>query len=66
MPNIDKLLTSIAAHRLRIQTLRVRHSDDLDFHSVSVWSLHEALKDAYNAGLRAGYIVSEERKESAS
>ncbi len=39
---------------LGIQTLEVRHSDELDFHEVSVWALTSALEQAYRAGLIDG------------
>ena len=58
MPNptqnqIDLLLTEIAKKHLNIETLETRNSDNLDFHDVAVWSLKEALQEAYEAGLKA-------------
>ncbi len=47
---IDKLLTQIAKQHLGIQTLEAQNADRLDFHEVSVWSLHDALRAAYEAG----------------
>jgi len=52
MLNIDEELEKIANKYLRIETLEIRNSDGLDFHEVSVWSLKEALKEAYLLGQR--------------
>jgi len=38
------------AERLGFPTLKTRRSDSLDFHEVAVWSLREALEQAYEAG----------------
>lgn len=51
--NIDQLLTEIAKKHLNLETLETRNSDSLDFHDVAVWSLKEALQEAYEAGLKA-------------
>jgi len=48
--NIDQLLTEIAKKHLSLETLETRNSDNLDFHDVSIWSLKEALQEAYEAG----------------
>lgn len=48
---IDQLLTEIAKKHLNLETLDTRNSDSLDFHDVAVWSLKEALQEAYEAGL---------------
>jgi hypothetical protein len=50
---IDQLLTEIAKKHLSLETLETRKSDSLDFHDVAVWSLKEALQEAYEAGLSA-------------
>lgn len=50
---IDQLLTEIAKKHLSLETLEARNSDSLDFHDVAVWSLKEALQEAYEAGLNA-------------
>ena len=50
---LRKILEKIAAQHLDIETLEARNSDSLDFHEVSVWSLEEALKAAYDAGKAA-------------
>lgn len=44
------IFTTIAAKHLFIPTLRIRKSDRLDFHEVSVWGVQSALKEAYDAG----------------
>lgn len=50
---IEQLLTEIAQKHLNLETLETRNSDSLDFHDVSVWSLKEALQEAYEAGFNA-------------
>ena len=49
---IDKAddLENIASEKLGINTLKIRNSDQLDFHEVSVWSLEDALRAAYELG----------------
>ena len=54
MNKIDALLTAIAQHHLRIETLESRCRDSLDFHEVSVLELRDALEAAYNAGIEQG------------
>lgn len=49
---VEQLLTDIAKKHLNIKTLETRKSDSLDFHDVAVWCLKDALKSAYEAGLR--------------
>ena len=51
--DIDQLLTEIAKKHLNLETLETRNSDSLDFHDVAVWSLKDALQEAYEAGLNA-------------
>ena len=48
---IDQLLTEIAQKHLNLETLETRNSDSLDFHDIAVWTLKEALQEAYEAGL---------------
>ncbi len=50
---IDQLLTKIAKKHLSLETLETRNSDSLDFHDMAVWSLKEALQEAYEAGFNA-------------
>lgn len=47
---MDEAVRTIARERLRIEHLDMRWSDALDFHEVAVWSLREALEEAYRAG----------------
>ena len=47
------LFNDIVREALSIPTLKIRNSDRLDFHDVSVWSVREALDMAYEAGLSA-------------
>lgn len=54
-------INQIASKLLNIETLETRYSDQLDFHDCSVWSIKEALEDAYQAGI-ASTIVKEEPK----
>ena len=50
---MNDVLFEIAAQNFRLTTLETRHSDDLDFHDVAVWSIRAALKSAYLAGYAA-------------
>ncbi|MBS0214048.1 MAG: hypothetical protein JSR26_12875 [Proteobacteria bacterium] len=54
MSLINSILTLIAQKHLGIDTLKTRHSDRLDFHDVSVWSLRDALEAAFKAGVEVG------------
>jgi hypothetical protein len=54
---LNKILTGIAEKNLGIETLETRKMDDLDFHEVSVWSLKEALRDAFLAGMQTGMTL---------
>jgi hypothetical protein len=48
------LLESIARDNLRhienFDGLAARHSDSLDFHEISVWTLEKMLSEAFEAG----------------
>jgi hypothetical protein len=46
----DERLAKIAKDYLRVPTLDTRNSDSLDFHTISVWGLKQALKLAYLMG----------------
>ncbi|WP_322074709.1 DUF6900 domain-containing protein [Burkholderia cepacia] len=46
----EALLETIAREHLLIWTLQERKSDRLDFHSVAVWNVRDALAAAYEAG----------------
>ena len=43
-------INDIALRELGIVTLKMRLSDDLDFHTLSVWQVQDALTAAYEAG----------------
>ncbi len=44
------LLTPIAREHLDIPTLETRRGDSLDFYTVTVWGIRNALKEAFDAG----------------
>ena len=50
MNNLTPLLADIARRHLSIETLAIRKSDSLDFHTVSVWGVESALREAYERG----------------
>ena len=50
MNNTKRIFQQIAKKHLRIPTLAVRNSDQLDFHEVDVWGVASALQTAYDAG----------------
>ena len=56
MSTKDEALKSIAKDVLNIDQLETRNSDSLDFHSLAVWSIKEALERAYELGCRAGSV----------
>lgn len=45
-----KKINEISEKVLDIETLETRNSDSLDFHSLPVWQIKEALAAAYQAG----------------
>ena len=47
---IDSKLEKIAKNVLKVPTLRYRHSDQADFHELSVGQIKLALRAAYEAG----------------
>jgi hypothetical protein len=47
---LNSVIDEIANDYLGIATLQTRCSDKLDFHSVAVWNVKRALRDAYIAG----------------
>lgn len=51
--NTDRTLTEIARDHFQLETLETRNSDSLDFHDVAVWSIKDALKEAYELGLKS-------------
>ena len=49
-----ELLTDIAKRHLLVEeTLETRNSDSLDFHNCAVWSIADALEEAYQLGCDA-------------
>lgn len=46
----DTTINRIAEEALGLETLETRKMDGLDFHDLSVWSIKEALEQAYEAG----------------
>ena len=51
----EALLLEIAAkHFHSLDTLETRNRYRLDFHDVAVWSIRDALEEAFEAGRRAG------------
>ena len=49
-----KTADRIARDVLDLETLETRKMDSLDFHDTAVWSIKQALLDAYTAGFEAG------------
>lgn len=49
-----KTAERIAREQLHLDTLETRNMDGLDFQEQAVWSIKQALLDAYAAGLEAG------------
>jgi hypothetical protein len=53
-PSTDQLFLEIAKrHMPSVETLETRNRDALDFHDVAVWSIRQALSEAYAAGQAA-------------
>lgn len=50
MTDIDQIFEIIAKQHLKIETLKTRNSDSLDFHDCSVWGIKDALQAAYDLG----------------
>ena len=51
MSKLDEILEAIAKKHFFIETLETRKSDRLDFHSCAIWSIKEALEEAFRAGI---------------
>ena len=49
----ELLFTQIAKTHLDIETLKTRKMDSLDFHDCAVWKIKDALKAAYDAGVKS-------------
>lgn len=50
LPEVKQKLEEIAKRILRVETLETRKSDSLDFYDTAVWSMKEALEEAFMAG----------------
>jgi hypothetical protein len=50
-PEALEQIRAIAETELDIETLKIQNSDRLDFHNLAVWSIRNALKAAYLAGM---------------
>jgi hypothetical protein len=48
--SIEQRLAAIARQTLGIATLQTRHADALDFHTLAVWQIADALRQAFAAG----------------
>lgn len=46
----EAVVKKIAQDYLRLETLKSRNSDSLDFHGLSVWAIRQAMELAYIAG----------------
>lgn len=53
-PELAQSFDFIAKECLDIETLETRNSDSLDFYDCSVWSIRNALAQAYALGQAAG------------
>ena len=51
-------LGKIANNELQVETLSTRNSVSLDVHTVAVWSIHNALRQAAAAGRKANQPVA--------
>ena len=49
---IDNIIANIAREKLNVDILEARHQNSLNFREISVWSLRDALTDAFEAGRR--------------
>jgi hypothetical protein len=59
-------IEAIAKKYLRVETLRTRNIEDLDFHRLSVWWLRAALDAAYASGFAAATVGLSMSKKSQS
>ena len=62
----EKTIAEIAELVLGIETLETRRMDSLDFHEVAVWSVREALRQAYETGYEFGYYGMGKPNEAVS
>ena len=52
--NKDKAFEIIVKYYADIDTLETRHSDELDFHDIAVWTLKNCMEEAYKLGFKVG------------
>jgi len=52
---MDEKLNEIAQRIMGMSTLEGRNNDHLDFYDLSVWSVKQALIEAYRAGSKDGW-----------
>ena len=50
----NAIVADIAKRMLWVDTLETRNRDIHDFHNVAVWSIREALEEAFNQGFGYG------------
>ena len=50
----EDVAARLAKKHFRVHSLETKGSDREDFHSVAVWSIKDALEEAYRAGLKDG------------
>lgn len=53
MEERERVVLAIARRCFCVETLATLGSDAMDFHSVAVWSIRDALAEAYEAGREA-------------
>jgi len=56
----EDIVEIIAQDVLKIQTLDLRNSDELDFYDLPVWEIERALREAYQAGYENAMFDYEE------
>lgn len=49
---IDEAIERIGRDYLHLRTLATRRDDVLDFHELPVWEIRDALRAAYEAGVK--------------
>lgn len=54
----DKEFERIAQEVLDIETLKIRDSNNLNFHSVSVWDIKQAFQKVFDLGVDVGYSIN--------
>ena len=50
---MKEILEEIAKNHLHLETLETRNSDSLDFREQAVWSIEEALRQAFIMGKKS-------------